>query len=607
MKKANHRPEISINAESLSDVFAYRRSQKYIRLIFLVITASSYAYCYNLNIGLIWAAAYFILLMLEPELYKIPAIRRSPLSILILSANMIAFGWIALMNPLSPETSCLFLFAALLHTVVTSRRCAPAFLAGAIPIIILLAIVQLQAYVTGVPTRRLILIAVSMLIAAGFCMVVWNGYSKSLAQAIAGTTAKSAFLANMSHELRTPLNGVVGMASALQRTELSAGQQSMLGIISGSAQSLQVLVSDILDLAKIEAGSIDLHSGPLEPAALARHVAALFSEPARQKGLRFEIEIDAQSEATALGDSVRLTQILTNVCSNAIKFTASGGVKLSVKSVLNAHSLSVRFDVTDSGIGMSAEAKAQIFERFSQGDGSTTRRYGGMGLGLAISKHLVDLMGGQILVNSCEGLGSTFSVLVELPLADAVGRTQKSGNLTTDVQMTSPAPETAPAETDLVGMVHHAEPGCPDATQPDERPSLLLVEDHPTNRQVIQILLGDLVNLDMACDGAQGFEAAQRSAYDLILMDIQMPVMDGLAATRAIRLFEHTSKRSRTPIIMLSANAMPEHIEASIAAGADRHLAKPVDAGALFEAIDGALATSAQPSKTYPMAEEAAA
>jgi signal transduction histidine kinase len=282
------------------------------------------------------------------------------------------------MTPESPETACLFLFAALLHTVVTSRRCTSAFLAGAIPIVILLAAVQLQAYNTGVPTRRLILICLAMLIAAGFCMVVWNGYSKSLAQAMAGAAAKSAFLANMSHELRTPLNGVVAMASALQRTELSAAQQDMLGIISVSAASLQVLVSDILDLAKIEAGRIDLRNAPLAPAALAHHVAALFGEPSQKKGLTFEIDADAQSEATVLGDSARLTQILTNFCSNAVKFTPTGGVKLSVSSFRNGQTLSVRFDVLDSGIGMSAEAKARLFERFYQGDGSTTRRFGGI-------------------------------------------------------------------------------------------------------------------------------------------------------------------------------------------------------------------------------------
>jgi len=610
MQPLIYRPEISMGAETLSDVFAYRRTQKHVRLIFLIITASAYAYCYNISIGCVWAAIYFLALVLEPEIYKIPAVRRSPLSVLILSFNMIVFGWISLMTPESPETACLFLFAALLHTVVTSRRCTSAFVAGAIPIVILLAAVQLQAYNTGVPTRRLILICLAMLIAAGFCMVVWNGYSKSLAQAMAGAAAKSAFLANMSHELRTPLNGVVAMASALQRTELSAAQQNMLGIISVSAESLQVLVSDILDVATIEAGRIDLRNAPLAPAALARHVAALFGETSQKKGLTFEIDADAQSDATVLGDSARLTQILTNFCSNAVKFTPTGGVKLSVSSFRNGHTLSVRFDVLDSGIGMSAEAKARLFERFYQGDGSTTRRFGGMGLGLAISKHLADLMGGRILVEAAEGMGSTFSLLVDLPLADAVAPDQNSSPdqaATNGAPITSSPSKVALPETDRV-RAHDQDNAAPAQETPtDDRPHVLLVEDHPTNRQVIQILLGDLVKLDMACDGAEGFEAVRRSAYDLILMDIQMPVMDGLSATRSIRLFEQACGRARTPIIMLSANALPEHVDASIAAGADRHLAKPVNVDALLEAISSTFDDGAQPSGAEAIAEEAAA
>jgi CheY-like chemotaxis protein len=468
----------------------------------------------------------------------------------------------------------------------------------------MLVAVQVQAYIDGIPPRRLILIGLAILITGGFCAVVWNGYSKSLSQAMDAAKAKSAFLANMSHELRTPLNGVVAMASALQRTELSAEQHNMLGIISVSAESLQILLSDILDLAKIEAGRIDLQSEPLAPAALARHVAALFSEPSRQKGLTFESEWDALSQLPVLGDSVRLTQILTNFCSNAVKFTSAGRVKLSVKSVRNAQTMSVRFDVTDSGIGMSADAKARIFERFSQGDGSITRRFGGTGLGLAISKQLVDLMGGRILVESQEGIGSTFSVLVDLPLANGVEQPPSStyGAATMQAaQIASPPGATrveAAADTPAQTML---------ATYPDDRPSLLLVEDHPTNRQVVQIILGDLVKLDMACDGAQALEAAQRCAYDLILMDMQMPVMDGLSSTRAIRLFEQACGRPRTPILMLSANALPEHIEASVEAGADGHLAKPVTAATLLAAVDAALVGRVSRCDAYPVPGVAAA
>jgi len=585
MKKARFQLESSINVYALSEVFAYRHSSQHTRIIFTLITSIAYSYCYNLVFALTWSIIYFSVLASENFISKNEQISVRPSSLLFLPISVFAFGWITLVSPDTPEVDCVFLFSSLLHTVVTSRRSTSAFLAGAIPIFILLVGVQLEAYLTGIPGRRLVLIALAMSIAAGFCIVVWSGYSRSLSQAIAGSTAKSAFLANMSHELRTPLNGVIAMASALQRTELSSEQRDMLEIISGSAESLQILVSDLLDLAKIEAGRIDLQSEPLAPAALARHVAALFSEPARDKGLTFDVELDAPSEVPVLGDSVRLTQILTNFCSNAVKFTTEGGVKLSIKSVQNAHTVSVRFDVTDSGIGMSAEVKTRLFERFSQADASITRRFGGTGLGLAISKHLADIMGGRILVESSEGLGSTFSLLVELPLADTVGLALKSAQ---DAVVTK-ATQIGSHDTALIEAPAHAHAAPSEDAQPGDRPRLLLVEDHPTNRQVIQILLGDLVTLDMACDGAEGLEAAQCSSYDLILMDIQMPVMDGLSATRAIRVFEQDAGRQRTPIIMLSANALAEHIEASIEAGADSHLAKPVTAEALLGAIGSAL------------------
>lgn len=610
MGQVNNKFDSAFNADTISEVFAHRRSKTQFRIIFLIITSVAYSYCYNITAGIAWGIVYFAALVFEIWFSRqSKKLIESPWSICLLASNMVAFGWIALVAPDTPETACVFLFAALLHTVVSSRRSTSAFLAGAIPVFILLVAVQIEAYFSGVPSRRLILTGLAILIASGFCTVLWHDYSKSLSQAMAGSTAKSAFLANMSHELRTPLNGVVAMASALRRTELSLAQRDMVAIISDSAESLQTLVSDILDLAKIEAGRINLQSEPLSPAVLARHVAALFREPAREKGLTFDIETDAQSEVAVLGDSVRLTQILTNFCSNAVKFTSEGGVKLSVKSVQNGQTVSIRLDVADSGIGMSEQASARIFERFSQADGSITRRFGGTGLGLAISKQLADLLGGRILVKSSEGRGATFSLLVEAPLADTVNAPLKSAQDargTRAAQLALPNLAKAALEanlTEAVGRTHDATAD----TQSDDRPHLLLVEDHPTNRQVIQILLGDLVNLDMACDGAQGVKAAQRSTYDLILMDMQMPVMDGLSATRAIRVFEQACGRRRTPIIVLSANALAEHVETTIQAGADGHLAKPVTANALLQAISSALADSAGRSEISAMADEAAA
>ena len=368
--------------------------------------------------------------------------------------------------------------------------------------------------------------------------------------------AKTEFLANMSHELRTPLNGVVGMTSVLARTPLTSEQSEIVKVIQTSAATLHMLVSDVLDLAKIEAGRIDLQADLVSPAALARHVATLFSEPAAEKGLDFVLELAENAADAVLADSVRLAQVLTNLCSNAIKFTAKGCVRLAVRSQLEAASRRVTFVVSDTGIGISEGAREKIFDRFAQADGSITRRFGGTGLGLAISHQLVTLMGGDICVASAEGQGSTFTVTLDLPCT-AESRLQ-------------------PRDDGQAGS------GVADAP-PDLR--VLLVEDHPVNRKVIQLMLAGHAELDTAQDGAEGVEAVLANAYDVILMDMQMPVMDGLSATQAIRAWETESGRGRTPIIMLTANAMAEHIGASRSAGADAHLTKPVQAEALFDTI----------------------
>ncbi|MDB5470958.1 MAG: hybrid sensor histidine kinase/response regulator, partial [Caulobacter sp.] len=362
---------------------------------------------------------------------------------------------------------------------------------------------------------------------------------------LASNRAQSEFLANMSHEIRTPLNGVMGVAAALSRTALTAGQEEMVGLIRTSGQTLEAILSDLLDLARIESGKLDLKAEPFELSASLRAIADLFRPLAADKGLSFDLDLDPSADAWFEGDAVRLRQVTGNLLSNAIKFTTRGSVSLRAFVEDGVLALAVR----DTGIGFDDDFKARMFERFEQADGSITRRFGGTGLGLAISSQLARTMGGDLTAASEPGQGATFILTLPLPCAAAPDAVVAA----------------APAE------------------MADSRaPRVLLAEDHAVNRRVVQLLL-EPAGVELTCveNGAEAVEAALSQAFDLVLMDMQMPVMDGLTAIRAIRAGE----TGRTPIWALSANALPEHVRASAEAGADGHLTKPVSAEALFEAL----------------------
>ncbi len=389
----------------------------------------------------------------------------------------------------------------------------------------------------------------------------------ALVQAEGANKAKSEFLANMSHEIRTPLNGVLGVVSVLAQTNLSTKQRGMVDIVTNSARTLQVLLDDLLDISKIESGLMEIHPQPMAPAELGAQIANLFRHTARDKGLQFELVMDEGAYRPLLADRTRLAQILTNLTSNAVKFTERGTVKVSIETEERGDQRCLlRLSVSDTGIGISPAGRERLFERFSQADGSITRRFGGTGLGLAISHQLVQLMDGAITVVSQEGEGSTFTVELSFPSVDIA--------------------EDAPA----------AEPPAPDAVSADEpmeaRLRVLLVEDHPVNRQVVELIIGDAVDLVMAENGAEGVAAEAVQTFDIILMDMQMPVMDGLTAIRHIRARERAAGAAPTPIIVLTANVLGEHIQACLDAGADRHLSKPISAPALIAAIEDTLAAT---------------
>lgn len=371
--------------------------------------------------------------------------------------------------------------------------------------------------------------------------------------------AKSAFLATISHEIRTPLNGILGMAQAMSREAMSGCQRERLRVLQQSGATLLTLLNDMLDMAKIEAGKIQLETLDFDPEALGRDACDAFGAIATEKGLVLTFETHGPRGAYR-GDPTRVRQILYNLIGNAVKFTDQGCVDVR----LELEPAGFAFAVQDTGVGFSDEARASLFEKFSQGDATTTRRFGGSGLGLPISRDLARLMDGDIRVDSRPGAGSIFRVA--LPLA-------RSG---------SPiAAPPAPPVTERIAAV------------PGERLAILVAEDNPTNQLVLRSLLaGAGGDLEVVEDGSLALEAWRRRAFDLILMDINMPVMDGVSATRAIRAEERAGARVRTPIIALTANAMDHQRHDYLAAGLDAHVSKPIDVTVLFTAIAEVLATA---------------
>ncbi|MBS0490941.1 MULTISPECIES: ATP-binding protein [unclassified Phenylobacterium] len=376
----------------------------------------------------------------------------------------------------------------------------------------------------------------------------------------AASRAKSDFLANMSHEIRTPLNGVIGIVDALARTPLAVDQAEMVDLIRNSGTVLERLVSDILDVSKIEAGELPLEIAPFDLELALGPCIEVMRYRAADKGLAFELARGPGARGLFVGDGARIAQIVANLLSNAIKFTPSGTVALRLDLADDGRLTLV---VEDTGVGFDAEHASRLFNRFSQADASISRRFGGTGLGLSICRSLTEMMGGEIAATSQPGVGSRF--VVALPLVRAEPADETRG--------VRPVPAPAPA-CRAAGPLR-----------------VLLAEDHPTNQRVVQLILASQgAELVIVEDGAQALEAFAAGAFDLVLMDMQMPHMDGLAATRAIRALEAERGAAPVPIVMLSANAMAEHLDEARAAGADLHVAKPITASSLLAGIEAALA-----------------
>ena len=372
---------------------------------------------------------------------------------------------------------------------------------------------------------------------------------------------KSEFLANMSHEIRTPLNGVIAVASVLSGTKLDKDQYEMVKLVESSGETLKSLLNDILDLARVESGRLEIEQTNFNLKDALNASGALFKVKAEEKGIAFNTIIDEYVDTTYLGDPTRIKQVVSNLLSNAIKFTKSGGVTMKVKCNKpdkNKNS-KITIDIIDTGMGISEENVQTLFERFEQVDGSITREHGGSGLGLAISKNLSKLMGGDISVSSKLGKGTKFTFTFCIKAIEE-------------------------NEEDIIATDDN------DIIQNEDIIRVLAADDNETNRRILELILKPLgIELVLCENGKQALEQFKQQKFDVVLMDLQMPVMDGLSALEKMCAYQRANKIGHTPMIALSANAMSHHIEEAKKAGADLHIAKPFTPDGLIKGITNAI------------------
>jgi signal transduction histidine kinase/CheY-like chemotaxis protein len=474
---------------------------------------------------------------------------------------------------LGVAAAAMFLCGMLVQLIVSSLGARRLFWFSAAPLIAYLVVLPPLAW-NGDRLEQGLTVTACALCLTAYLFALWSGYQKALMRAETDRMAaldargaaeraakvKSDFLATMSHEVRTPMNAVLGAAGLLRRTSLDADQAEYVEMISSAGGVLMNVLNDVLDLSKIEAGKFQIAPARTDLHGLVRRCGDLWGPQARTAGLTFDVRIDSSAPAAVMVDAGRLSQILFNLLSNAVKFTASGEVGLSLRAVATGNDRALlRFTVSDTGRGIPPDVLPRLFDAFEQADPSISREFGGTGLGLAISQRLAVLMGGRITVRSEPGRGSAFELVIETEVCD-------------------------PAEQQDLA----ADPA--DAVRAELR--ILVAEDNAVNRRIVEALLSPLgAAITFAGNGAEALELLETQAFDLVLMDIQMPVMDGVEATRRLRA--SAGPNAQAPVVALTANVMEEQCQAYLAAGMNGWTPKPIDPPRLLAAIAAAIDSAA--------------
>jgi len=468
----------------------------------------------------------------------------------------------------------MFLCGMLLHLVVSSLGAKQLFWASAAPLVAYLITIPPLAFGTQRLGAGLAVSGCAVLLVS-YLTVLWFGHQRALAaleasrrRSEAANQAKTDFLAAMSHELRTPMNAVLGAADLLGRTDLSEEQRSYLALLSDGGAVLMHVLNDVLDLSKIEAGKLLIDPTNADVHDVVRRCAALWRPSIQDKGLDFTASISPRTPQYVILDSVRTGQIVFNLLANALKFTDRGTISLTLDATPTpAGAFELVLAVSDTGIGMTTETQKGLFTAFQQADQTISRRFGGTGLGLSISQKLAQMMGGQLSVESAEGRGSTFTLRIPCALGEGVDPDE--------------APE--PLQPDPLGY----------------RIRILVAEDNSSNQRIIDLFLKPIgPEVTIVANGEQALEALATAHFDLVLMDMQMPIMGGLEATRRLR--EGCGPNAHIPVLALTANALEAHRDACREAGMNGFITKPIDARVLLATVISAVNASQTPPGVIP-------